>query len=115
MDLFLFYCFFEAVLIPMYLLVGIWGSRERKIRAAYLLFFYTVCGSLLFLISILYIYTQTGTFHYGYLLSYKFTFNQQLLLWLGFFISFASKIPMFPFHIWLPEAHVEAPTVGSVI
>jgi NADH-quinone oxidoreductase subunit M len=115
MDLFLFYCFFEAVLIPMYLLVGIWGSRERKIRAAYLLFFYTVCGSLLFLISILYIYTQTGTFHYGYLLSYKFTFNQQLFLWLGFFFFFSSKILMFPFHIWLSESHVEAPTVGSVI
>ena len=115
LDLFLFYIFFEALLIPMYLLIGIWGSRERKIRAAYLLFFYTVCGSLLFLIAILYIYTKIGTFNYEYLLTYKFTTNEQLLLWLGFFISFASKIPMFPFHIWLPEAHVEAPTVGSVL
>jgi NADH-quinone oxidoreductase subunit M len=115
LDLFLFYIFFEALLIPMYLLIGIWGSRERKVRAAYLLFFYTVCGSLLFLIAILYIYTKTGTFNYEYILTYQFTTNEQLLLWLGFFISFASKIPMFPFHIWLPEAHVEAPTVGSVL
>ena len=115
LDAFLFYIFFEALLIPMYLLIGIWGSRERKIRAAYLLFFYTVCGSLLFLISIIYIYSITGTFDYEYLLTYKFTENEQLLLWIGFFISFASKIPMFPFHIWLPEAHVEAPTVGSVL
>ena len=115
LDLFLFYIFFEALLIPMYLLIGIWGSRERKIRAAYLLFFYTVCGSLLFLIAIIYIYTVTGTFDYEYLSSFKFNQNEQLLLWLCFFISFASKIPMFPFHIWLPEAHVEAPTVGSVL
>lgn len=115
LDLFLFYVFFEALLVPMYLLIGLWGSRERKIRAAYLLFFYTVCGSLLFFISILYIYTITGTFNYEYLLSYDFTYTEQLFLWVGFFISFASKIPIFPFHIWLPEAHVEAPTVGSVL
>lgn len=115
LDLFLFYVFFEALLIPMYLVIGFWGSRERKIRAAYLLFFYTVCGSLLFLVSIMYIYSLTGTFDYEYLLLFRFTFNEQLILWLGFFISFASKIPMFPFHIWLPEAHVEAPTVGSVL
>ena len=115
LDLFLFYVFFEALLIPMYLLIGLWGSRERKIRAAYLLFFYTVCGSLLFFISIIYIYSVTGTFNYEFLLYYNFSYTEQLFLWFGFFISFASKIPMFPFHIWLPEAHVEAPTVGSVL
>jgi len=115
LDLFLFYVFFEALLIPMYLLIGLWGSRERKIRAAYLLFFYTVCGSLLFFISIIYIYSVTGTFNYEFLLYHNFSYIEQLFLWFGFFISFASKIPMFPFHIWLPEAHVEAPTVGSVL
>ena len=115
LDLFLFYVFFEAILIPMYLLIGIWGSRERKIRAVYLFFFYTLCGSIMLLIGILYIYSVTGTLNLEYLLSFKFTDMEQKILWLCFFLSFASKIPMFPFHIWLPEAHVEAPTVGSVL
>jgi proton-translocating NADH-quinone oxidoreductase chain M len=115
LDLFLFYIFFEAILIPMYLLIGIWGSRERKIRAVYLFFFYTLCGSIMLLIGILYIYSITGTLNLEYLLSFKFSKIEQIILWLCFFLSFASKIPMFPFHIWLPEAHVEAPTVGSVL
>lgn len=115
LDLLLFYVFFEAILIPMYLLIGTLGSRERKIRAGYLLFFYTLTGSLLMLLGILYIYTQVGTFNLEYIMNWSFSFNEQLWLWLAFFLSFASKIPMFPFHIWLPEAHVEAPTVGSVI
>jgi proton-translocating NADH-quinone oxidoreductase chain M len=115
LDLFLFYIFFEAILIPMYLLIGIWGSRERKIRAVYLFFFYTLCGSIMLLIGILYIYSIAGTLNLEYLLSFKFSKMEQTLLWLCFFLSFASKIPMFPFHIWLPEAHVEAPTVGSVL
>jgi len=115
LDLFLFYIFFEAILIPMYLLIGIWGSRERKIRAVYLFFFYTLCGSIMLLIGILYIYSIAGTLNLEYLLSYQFTSMQQKVLWLCFFLSFASKIPMYPFHIWLPEAHVEAPTVGSVL
>ena len=117
LDLFLFYIFFEAILLPMYFLIGLWGSRERKIRAAYLLFFYTVCGSILLLISILYIYSITGTFCFEYLSKIKIYFSstEERLLWLGFFISFSSKIPMFPFHIWLPEAHVEASTTGSVL
>lgn len=115
MDLLLFYIFFEAILIPMYLLVGVWGSRERKVRAAYLLFFYTLIGSLCMLVGIIYIYSVVGTLSLEYLLSYKFSFNEQYWLWLAFFLSFSSKIPMFPFHIWLPEAHVEAPTVGSVL
>lgn len=115
LDLFLFYIFFEAILIPMYLMIGIWGSRERKIRASYLFFFYTLCGSILMLVGILYIYSTVGSLNFEYLIAYKFTFSQQLFLWFAFFISFASKIPMFPFHIWLPEAHVEAPTVGSVL
>ena len=115
LDVFLFYIFFEAILIPMFILVGIWGSRERKIRAVYLLFFYTLFGSLLMLVGLLYMYTVAGTLNLEYLLAYKFTMEEQCWLWLAFFLSFASKIPMFPFHVWLPEAHVEAPTVGSVL
>lgn len=99
----------------MFLIIGIYGSRERKIRAVYLFFFYTLCGSILMLISILYIYVVVGSLNLEYLSSWKFTETEQLFLWITFFLSFASKIPMFPFHIWLPEAHVEAPTVGSVL
>jgi len=115
LDLFLFYIFFEAILIPMYLTIGVWGSRQRKIRAVYLFFFYTLCGSIFMLLGILYIYSLTGSLNLEYLLTWQFTETEQLFLWLAFFFSFASKIPMFPFHIWLPEAHVEAPTVGSVL
>lgn len=115
LDLFLFYIFFEAILVPMYLMIGFWGSRERKIRAVYLFFFYTLCGSILMLIGIFYIYYRAGTFNLENLLLTEFSHSEQLFLWIAFFLSFASKIPMFPLHIWLPEAHVEAPTVGSVL
>lgn len=115
LDLMLFYIFFEAVLIPMYIVIGFYGTRARKIRADYLFFFYTLCGSLLLLIGILYIYSQVGTLNLEYIVNFQFNKKEELLLWLAFFLSFASKIPMFPFHIWLPEAHVEAPTVGSVL
>lgn len=115
LDVLLFYVFFEAILIPMYLMIGIWGSRERKIRAVYLFFFYTLLGSLLMLVGLLYIYGLTGSLNIEQLLVFEFTFKEQCFLWLAFFMSFASKIPMFPFHVWLPEAHVEAPTVGSVL
>ena len=115
LDLFIFYIFFEAILVPMFLTIGIWGSRDRKIRAVYLFFFYTLCGSLLLLISIFYIFVTVGTLNLQYLLSWEFTKLEQIFLCGSFFLSFASKIPMFPFHIWLPEAHVEAPTVGSVL
>ena len=116
LNIFLFYIFFECILIPIYLIIVIWGSREKKIRASYLLFFYTVCCSLPFLISIFYIYTLSGTFNFEYFfVGYKFSLEEQCFLWFAFFLSFSSKIPMFPFHIWLPEAHVEAPTVGSVL
>lgn len=115
LDLFLFYIFFEAILIPMFLIIGILGSRARKIRAAYLLFFYTLIGSILMLLGIIYIYIVVGTLNFEVIFTYKFTNNEQYLLWISFFLSFATKIPMFPFHIWLPEAHVEAPTIGSVI
>jgi len=115
LDLLLFYIFFESVLIPMFLIIGIWGSRERKIRAAYFFFLYTLLGSVLMLLSILYIYYQIGTTDYEILLSFSFSKTEQKILWFTFFISFASKVPMLPVHLWLPEAHVEAPTTGSVI
>ena len=115
LDLLLFYIFFESVLIPMYLIVGIWGSRERKIKAAYYFFLYTLIGSVLMLLSILYIYYQVGTTDYEVLLSFIFSPFEQKLIWISFFISFATKVPMIPVHLWLPEAHVEAPTSGSVI
>lgn len=115
LDLLLFYIFFESVLIPMYLIVGVWGSRERKIRAAYFFFLYTLLGSVLMLLSILYIYYQVGTTDYEVLLTFIFSTTEQKFLWLSFFGSFATKVPMVPVHLWLPEAHVEAPTAGSVI
>lgn len=115
LDLLFFYIFFEAILIPMFLLVGLFGSRERKIRAAYLLMFYTLFGSLFFLLGILYLYFVVGVTGFEYLELVTLTYQEQVYLWIAFFLSFAFKIPLFPFHIWLPEAHVEAPTVGSVI
>jgi proton-translocating NADH-quinone oxidoreductase chain M len=115
LDLLFFYIFFESVLIPMYLIIGIWGSRERKILAAYYFFLYTLLGSSLMLISIVYIFWQVGSTDYELLLAFSFSEFEQTLLWLTFFIAFASKVPMIPFHLWLPEAHVEAPTAGSVL
>ena len=115
LDLLIFYIFFESVLIPMYLIIGIWGSRERKIRAAYFFFLYTLLGSVLMLLGILYMYYQVGTTDYETLLTVLLTLEEQKLIWMSFFASFATKVPMVPVHIWLPEAHVEAPTAGSVI
>ena len=115
LDLLLFYIFFESVLIPMFLIVGVWGSRERKIRAAYYFFLYTLLGSVLMLLSILYIYYQVGTTDYEVLLTFSFSSLEQKIMWFAFFASFATKVPMIPVHLWLPEAHVEAPTSGSVI
>ena len=115
LDLLFFYIFFETVLIPMYLIVGVWGSRERKILAAYYFFLYTLLGSVVMLISIIYILNQVGTTDYETLLTFSFSELEQKFLWFSFFLSFASKVPMVPVHLWLPEAHVEAPTAGSVI
>ena len=99
----------------MFIIIGVWGSRERKVRASYMFFLYTLLGSVLMLLSILYIYFRVGTTDYETLLSFNFTFYEQRIIWLAFFASFASKVPMLPVHIWLPEAHVEAPTAGSVV
>ena len=115
MDLLGFYIFFEIILIPMFLIIGIWGSREEKVKAAYYFFFYTLVGSLLMLLSIFKIYALTGTTNYYALLHLEIPKTIQHWLFLGFFASLAVKIPMFPYHIWLPQAHVEAPIAGSVL
>jgi NADH-quinone oxidoreductase subunit M len=120
MDLFLFFVFWEVSLVPMYFLIGIWG-HERRIYAAIKFFLYTMAGSALMLVAILYIYSRTQTFDYPTILqlmdSGTFTLNeaQQMGLFLAFFLAFAIKVPLFPFHTWLPDAHVEAPTAGSVM
>lgn len=115
-DLFFFYFWFESILIPMFFLIGIWGKNSRKINAVYYFFILTVIGSIFFLISIIYIYINFNTTNIFQLIFLNnFNNKQQLYLWLSFFLAFAVKVPIFPFHIWLPEAHVEAPTVGSMI
>lgn len=115
LDIFYFYVFFESLLIPMFIMIGVWGARERKIKAAYFFFLYTLFGSLFMLFGILYLYFLVGSTNYFVLLHVFVDLEQAKLLWLCFFIAFAVKIPLFPFHIWLPEAHVEAPTVGSML
>ena len=114
LDLVVFYLFFEACLIPMFLIIGIWGG-VRRVYATFKFFLYTLSGSVLMLIAIIYIYIVTGTTDIVKLDTYLFDYSIQTWLWLAFFISFAVKIPMFPVHTWLPDAHVEAPTAGSVI
>ena len=115
MDIIGFYILFEAILIPMFLIIGIWGSREEKVRAAFYFFFYTLIGSLLMLLSIFKIYSLTGTTNYLSLITIEIPSSMQFWLFIGFFASLSVKIPMIPFHIWLPQAHVEAPVAGSVL
>lgn len=115
LDILFFYVLFESTLIPMFLIIGIWGSRERKILASYYFFIYTLFGSILMLLSILFIINEVGTTDYEILVAFSFFPFEQKILWLTFFLAFASKVPMVPVHLWLPEAHVEAPTAGSVI
>ena len=114
LDLVLFYLFFEGGLIPMFLIIGIWGG-ERRVYSTFKFFLYTLAGSVFMLLAIIYIFISTGTTDVETLLVYNFTVNEQLILWIAFFTSFMVKIPMWPFHTWLPDAHVEAPTAGSVI
>ena len=113
-DLFLFYLFFEAGLIPMYLIIGIWGGVNR-IYASYKFFLYTLLGSLLMFVAMLYMARTAGTTSIPALLAYDFPASVQTWLWIAFFASFAVKMPMWPVHTWLPDAHVQAPTAGSVI
>ena len=113
-DMFLFYIFFEAGLIPMYLIIGIWGGADR-IKASYKFFLYTLLGSLLMLVAMLWMAREAGTTDIPTLMQYQFAPEAQTWLWLAFFASFAVKMPMWPVHTWLPDAHVQAPTAGSVI
>ncbi|BCJ90753.1 NADH-quinone oxidoreductase subunit M [Terrihabitans soli] len=114
LDLVLFYLFFEAGLIPMFLIIGIWGG-VRRVYASFKFFLYTLLGSVLMLLAIMAMYWQAGTTDIPTLMAYDFPANMQTWLWLAFFASFAVKMPMWPVHTWLPDAHVEAPTAGSVI
>ncbi|HEV7352810.1 MAG TPA: NADH-quinone oxidoreductase subunit M [Brevundimonas sp.] len=114
LDLFLFYIFFEGTLVPMFLIIGVWGGQNR-IYAAYKFFLYTLLGSVLMLLAMLWMAFETGTTSIPELKTYAFSPAVQPLLWLAFFASFAVKMPMWPVHTWLPDAHVQAPTAGSVI
>lgn len=119
LDLILFYLFYEAMLIPMYLIIGIWGGKER-IYAALKFFIFTMVGSLLMFLAILYLYQHAGTFDLPLLLeklktTNPLTLQEEVWLFLAFTLSFAIKVPLFPLHTWLPDAHVQAPTAGSVV
>ncbi|KPL67530.1 NADH-quinone oxidoreductase chain 13 [Erythrobacter sp. SG61-1L] len=113
-DLYLFYIFFEAGLIPMYLIIGIWGG-DNRIYASYKFFLYTLIGSVLMLIAMMWMVHEAGTTDIPTLMAYDFPVHAQTWLFLAFFASFAVKMPMWPVHTWLPDAHVQAPTAGSVI
>ena len=114
LDFVTFYIFFEGVLLPMFLIIGIWGG-PRKVYAAFKFFLYTLLGSVLMLLAIITAYHQAGTTDIPTLMSHGFPRDLQIWMWLAFFASFAVKVPMWPVHTWLPDAHVEAPTAGSVI
>jgi NADH-quinone oxidoreductase subunit M len=114
LDLVLFFCFWEAMLIPMALLIGIWGG-PRKIYASLKFFVYTMAGSVFLLVAIIALYLKVGSFSIPEMMGQSFSHEFQFWIFLAFFISFAIKVPMFPFHTWLPAAHVEAPTAGSVL
>jgi NADH-quinone oxidoreductase subunit M len=114
LDFFVFYMFFEGVLIPMFLIIGVWGG-PRRVYAAFKFFLYTLLGSVLMLLAIIAVYYQVGSTDVVEALNFSFDPELQKWLWLAFFASFAVKVPMWPVHTWLPDAHVEAPTAGSVI
>jgi len=114
LDSMLFYFFWEALLIPMYLIVGIWGGKNR-VYATLKFFLYTLAGSVLMLIALLAMYSKTGSFSILALMDYPFDFEWQFWVFIAFFVAFAVKVPMWPVHTWLPDAHTEAPTAGSVI
>ncbi|MBV6658344.1 MAG: NADH-quinone oxidoreductase subunit M [Devosiaceae bacterium] len=114
LDIVIFYIFFEGGLIPMFIIIGVWGGK-RRIYASFKFFLYTLLGSVLMLLAIMAMYWNAGTTDIEQLLAHDFPANMEFWLWLAFFASFAVKMPMWPFHTWLPDAHVEAPTAGSVI
>jgi NADH-quinone oxidoreductase subunit M len=114
LDGMLFYVFFEATLIPMYLIIGVWGGQNR-VYAAFKFFLYTLAGSLLMLVALLYLYGQSHTFDLAAWSKLPLDFVPQVLIFIAFFFAFAVKVPMWPVHTWLPDAHVEAPTGGSIV
>ncbi len=114
LDIVIFYIFFEGGLIPMFIIIGVWGG-PRRVYASFKFFLYTLLGSLLMLVALLVMYMEAGTTNIPELLAHDFPVGMQTWLWLAFFASFAVKMPMWPVHTWLPDAHVEAPTAGSVI
>jgi NADH-quinone oxidoreductase subunit M len=114
LDILVFYLYFEAGLIPMFIIIGVWGGK-RRVYASFKFFLYTLLGSVLMLLAIMAMYWQAGTSDIPTLLTHQFPAQMQFWLWLAFFASFAVKMPMWPVHTWLPDAHVEAPTAGSVI
>lgn len=114
LDGLLFYVFFEATLIPMYIIIGVWGGANR-VYASFKFFLYTLLGSLLTLVAIIYLYTESGSFDILHWHQLPLTLNQQILIFCAFLMAFAVKVPMWPVHTWLPDAHVEAPTGGSVV
>ncbi len=114
LDIVLFYVFFEAGLIPMFIIIGVWGGK-RRVYASFKFFLYTLLGSVLMLLAVMAMFWQAGTSDIPTLLTHNFPADMQKWLWLAFFASFAVKMPMWPVHTWLPDAHVEAPTAGSVI
>lgn len=115
LDLILFYVFFEAALVPLFLIVGGWGGSPTRVRAAFLLFLYTLAGSLFMLLAIVKIASNVGTTDFSLVTLSNYSSQDQRLLWLGFFVAFAVKTPLVPFHIWLPRAHAEAPLAGSIL
>ncbi len=115
LDLMLFYIFFESVLIPLFLIVGIWGGSDQRVRASFLLFLYTLAGSLFMLLAIMVIYYNIGSTDFTMISLSDISLDSQKLLWLAFFLSFAVKTPLVPFHMWLPRAHAEAPLAGSIL
>ncbi|ODT05149.1 MAG: NADH-quinone oxidoreductase subunit M [Mesorhizobium sp. SCN 65-20] len=114
LDIVLFYVFFEGVLIPMFIIIGVWGGK-RRVYASFKFFLYTLLGSVLMLLAVMAMFWQAGTTDIPTLLTHDFPAGMQTWLWLAFFASFAVKMPMWPVHTWLPDAHVEAPTAGSVV
>lgn len=115
LNLLVFFVFFESILVPLFIIIGLLGSGRRKIRSGYFFFFYTFIGSILMLFSIIFIFLRVGTFDFQVLASLNLNLQTQNILWFGFILAFLTKIPVIPFHLWLPEAHVEAPTGGSVL
>jgi proton-translocating NADH-quinone oxidoreductase chain M len=117
-NFFIFYLAFECTIVPFVFIIGLWGSSKKKIKATYYFYFYTLAGSLVMLIGLTKLFSFTGTlfFTFNDLLFFKqIPLDEQIIIWFCFFVAFAVKIPLFPFHVWLPEAHVEAPTEGSVV